>query len=789
MRLPGYPSPAARKALSPSQSASLYQNISNALANVLELPPEKRDANSTYNFLATYANYTATEVLDGWIWPENRGILKLENSSKDEQLVRKRVLLLAEKIAMSRIQGEGGLDLQTLLDLSVIYSRTNPSKLRDIFKAVAESRFSASLVSDITRELVPGFIRLLSSPPPDAQGLYAQRKVVECITAFLRGAKNCSEFIRPFFDTDDEDASSPFILAVAHSYEDGLARMATVYGGLGQLNRRIASLDPRDFRSASSYDDADDWQRIWIETKVTLLDAFHIVFITILDDIAAAPAGMQLASKGEKAFALVFKLLEGGNSSSSGSSSAQGGSSSIPPTPYLNCSLLTDYNGTHPVETTLSRVLKKADERDVRLDLLESSLATLKHDHRSDPGALKLLLHSAGLPIGAGKAANLSSQPSAAASGPRQLQTGEQAAAPSKLTLSAEEELEITLKSSQILDILPETPNTLIRKLLLSSKYGGDPERVLGALLEGAEGVGIGVDAEPAPSDPIITNPTNDYDVSQRRNVFDDHEFDPSQVRVGKRAESASLADRSFMEQMKADILRRAEAISDSEDESDLDDPFAEHKEDKKGKGKQAADLDDEDICNETPQFHVRDAGGEDDSADEDLSADEDEEEQETDVVVTPEIMIEMAYVDDATVFQRDANTRRSKARKELKEKTGWDDGQIESWAIMVERDPSRKQKLIDRHTGSLSFKGNVKGMHIPSASGSGQRGGRGGRGRGGGGRGRGRGGGSTGGSDPNSARERAWKDKNKASRANHNRKRGHDKKMAKAGAGVPPGG
>ncbi|KAF9051785.1 hypothetical protein BJ165DRAFT_1608530 [Panaeolus papilionaceus] len=805
MRLQGYPSSASRKGLPSSQSASLFRSIANALANVLELPPEKRDANSTYTFLATYANHTATEVLDGWIWPEHKGVLKLEKASNNAVLVRKRVLLLAEKVAMSKIQGGGGLDLQTLLDLSVVYSRTSPSKLRDVFKAVAASPFSTSLVSDITRELVPGFIRLLHSPPSHAQGLYAQRKVAECITAFLRGAKNCPEFIRPFFDNDSEDPSSSFLLAVAQSYEDGLTRMATAYGGLGQLNQRIASIDPRNLTSPSrNDDDADDWQRIWIETKVTLLDAFHIVFSTMLDDLAAASAGIQLAFKGEKAFALIFKLLEGGGSSSSRPSAGPGGSSSIPPTPYLNRSLLTDYNNAHPVEKTLSRVLQKADERDVRLDLLESSLADLNTDDRGN-GALKLLLHSAGLPLGIGNnSAHTSSQPPAAesASGTRK-DNGIPTPSPPKTTLSAEEELEITLKGSQILDILPDTPNALIRKLLLSQKYGGDPEQVLGALLEGAEGVGIGVDAEPVPVQPkaVLVPPVSDYDLSQRRNVFDDEELDASKIRVGKRAESPSLnplADRSFMEQMKADILRRAEAISDSEDESELGDPFAEYKEEKhkQAKGKQKTDnglIDDEDdLLTEAAHFHVRDAGGEDDSADEDLSADDEDEGEGVDAPVTPEIMIELAYIEDAAVFQRDANTRRSKARKELKDKTGWDDGQIEGWAVMLERDPARKQKVIDRHTGSLSFRGNVKGMKVREASGSGHRGrGRGGgrgRGRGGGGSG-GRGGGGGGGGDANSARERAWKDKNKASRANHNRKRGHDKKMAKAGAGIPPGG
>lgn len=56
-------------------------------------------------------------------------------------------------------------------------------------------------------------------------------------------------------------------------------------------------------------------------------------------------------------------------------------------------------------------------------------------------------------------------------------------------------------------------------------------------------------------------------------------------------------------------------------------------------------------------------------------------------------------------------------------------------------------------------------------------RGGGGGRGRGGGGRG---GGGGGGGGEGGDKRDRAWKDK----RGNQARKRGHDKKMAKAGAG-----
>ena len=137
-----------------------------------------------------------------------------------------------------------------------------------------------------------------------------------------------------------------------------------------------------------------------------------------------------------------------------------------------------------------------------------------------------------------------------------------------------------------------------------------------------------------------------------------------------------------------------------------------------------------------------------------------------------------------------------------LREQTGWTDEQIEGWKIMLERNVclpplfgshsclqlcAALQPHKDRILAKHEFTGN---QPLPSSSsreshGGDQRGrgrGRGGRGRGGGGRGSGRGGhgGGSGGGQGDAARDRAWKDKNKASRANHNRKRGHDKKMAR---------
>lgn len=107
----------------------------------------------------------------------------------------------------------------------------------------------------------------------------------------------------------------------------------------------------------------------------------------------------------------------------------------------------------------------------------------------------------------------------------------------------------------------------------------------------------------------------------------------------------------------------------------------------------------------------------------------------------------------------------------------------LRDWLVLIllTRVQPNKNKILQKHEFSgnklvdFSMTGNASG------SGSSSRGGDHGRGRGGRGAGRGRGRGR-GSGDGGDARERASKDKNKASRGNHNRKRGHDRKMAKAG-------
>jgi activating signal cointegrator complex subunit 2 len=126
------------------------------------------------------------------------------------------------------------------------------------------------------------------------------------------------------------------------------------------------------------------------------------------------------------------------------------------------------------------------------------------------------------------------------------------------------------------------------------------------------------------------------------------------------------LGDKAFIEEMKADILRRAEAISDDEEDEKSDSyvqgPIGTNN-GNKGKSKLVEIPDDDDTGLVS---NVRIVGdGEESDPDE-----EDDEEQ----AKSPEMIIELAYLRDPKVFERDAVTRRSKARTDLKAQTGISD-------------------------------------------------------------------------------------------------------------------
>ncbi|CAK5274697.1 unnamed protein product, partial [Mycena citricolor] len=679
--LPPYPPAAVQKALSPAQLSTIRHNILAAVSATTALPASKRDTPATRTFIETYAKEQARAALDGLIWEAP--------ISSDDRLIRKRVLALAATLPES-------LDLRTLIDLAIIYSRSNRTAMCDIL-----DRGLRKISLSVESELLPALTSLLVV----SEGLYVLRKTAYCVEAFLRV---CPKDVLRFFRRSKE-----FVVSLATAYDAGLSSLAHSYGGLDMSDTR----------------EMDEWERIWIATKVSLVDAFHIILRSQLDDMAASE-GAVLALEADRTFNIIFALLE-----------LPSGSQSQSTTPFLDQSLLADYQQTYNLSKTLAAALRNAAEKDVRLDLLESTLQSYGDPGQGNAGALKLILRSSGVPPGVDNLGKSRSEGKG------------KGKAPAPAPVLPEEDPQLQRNIAQVLDILPEQSPDYVRALLLHSSYS-EPEKVIDALFEGTA----------PPMDQLTRREDDDLATYVRSNVFDEEEMDADRLRVGKKTEDETnvLRDRSFIDRMKAEILRRAEEISDEEDEDE--EPATQV-----AKGKKKEVDDGEELDSHSAQVKV--GGDGEESGDEDDAQDSDDERPTE--KLAPETVCELAYIRDPKLFDRDAATRRSKARADLQKQTGWSHEQLEGWRTMLERDP-KKDKILAKH----EFAGNQnripEAMLQPQSSRNSHSGGR-GRGRGAPGRG----------SAPNadgSARERAWKDKNKASRGNHNRKRGHDKKMARAG-------
>ncbi|KAF1843999.1 uncharacterized protein K460DRAFT_317050 [Cucurbitaria berberidis CBS 394.84] len=325
---------------------------------------------------------------------------------------------------------------------------------------------------------------------------------------------------------------------------------------------------------------------------------------------------------------------------------------------------------------------------------------------------------------------------------------------------------------SQIQDLFPDLGAGFIVKLL--DEYKENIEEVTAHLLEDSLPSHL-TDAdrsEKLPSSTAIPQsqlPPRSSQTYDRRNVFDDDEFDKlavdtSRLHIGRRGQDLNadkiLSDRSKAP-AKSAILAALAAFDSDDDERD-------------------------------DTYDAEDVGASVDTAaagPDDADADKNEEALFRAYTMTPEL------------FGRDSETRRGKARNALKSEIGMTDEAIEGWGIMIGRDPKRLRRLEakfatfagqQRELQSTSWR-DSPGASGDEGSGDGQggRGGRGafggrgrGRGRGRGGPGGGRGGGNVAGpvDDKGTQIARDRKDANKASRANHNRKAQRGKKMARAG-------
>lgn len=258
---------------------------------------------------------------------------------------------------------------------------------------------------------------------------------------------------------------------------------------------------------------------------------------------------------------------------------------------------------------------------------------------------------------------------------------------------------------------------------------------------------------------------------ASRRNIFDDDDLDrlavdTSRIHFGPRNPDRTaddiLHDRSLAPN-KAAILSALAAFDSDDDERD-------------------------------DTYDIEDVGGTVDSA----VPGSNPEEANADVKDTFDETLFKLYKATPNIFERDAETRRSKARISLREETGLTDEAIEGWSVMLARDPRKLRRLeaqfstfhgAQRELSSTAWRASPAGSGTEDSDVDGAARGRGGfrgRARGGRGRGSGRGGsvaGPVGDKDTEKARQR--KEANKGSTANHNRRNQRAKKLARGGFGV----
>lgn len=479
LTLPTYPSSRTRASLSPSQLATLNSRISGALAQFLPLPASKRDTSSAISFISAYAKDHGQALLESLIWDsEHDRRAQVEKLSSTEKSLRQRVLKLAQQLTVE-------LDLQNVIDLCVVFGPTNPKSMRSLLDtAVAgSSRFS----SQIDTDAVSAFTALLSNT---SQGLYGVRKIAHVLFTFLKPAP--AEILRPFA------RSKHLIMSLANAYEGGLSSLARSYGGFASGTDRTL----------------DDWERVFLETKVDLLDTTHVLLRTLLADAKSASSGVAL----EAAFEVVFALLENPRTRAEPET----------PTPFLNQTLLEDMQNSFDFAKLAREATRAAG--DGRTDLLDASLRELDlpASGQDKAGALKLLIRSSGAPPDI----------DARGRGPSVVDKGKGRAVGVAPPPKADPTLDAAV--AQVLDILPEQSPEYLRYVLSHPDYPfkGDAERLIGALLEGTAPI---VDesqisaAGQTEAQVVVPHVETRALVMERRNVFDEEKLDLSKLRVGKK--------------------------------------------------------------------------------------------------------------------------------------------------------------------------------------------------------------------------------------------------------------
>jgi activating signal cointegrator complex subunit 2 len=504
--LPPYPSSHTLSQLPHSQLASLNQQISLCIQQVLDLPPQALSSDAPVPFISSYVRDAAQNILDALIW-DAFSKPKSKPESTEARSIRARTLLLVERLAPT-----GALDPVVLLDLSIVYA-PYPTRLRALFK---DAFFrSASVLASTTTSAPPAFTSILLSHA--AIGLHGLRKAAHAILCFLRVGP--LDLLRVFAHSTD------FMLALAQAYDAGLGAATISYG---RLYLPVAGAPQRD---------PDDWEFLFLRTKADLLDAFHILLTTLLNALTALPpTDPSLSTETQRAFDVISALQ-------TLPAPPRRPDDNTPPMAFLNRSLLADYQHAYDLSEKLTRALPNGAAanferlstalRELDADLDGGGfrpLATGRARHR-DPGAFRLLLGSGVRhdinDLGRGGVTRTSEGPTATPFG----RAGVATASSSRV---------IDPRVEEVRAILPDYAPEYVEALLQRAEYG-NVERVVEALLEGTA----------PPPEALEQQGTLNTQMSQareefeytrdRRNVFDGEDMDASRLRIGKKRFSSHI--------------------------------------------------------------------------------------------------------------------------------------------------------------------------------------------------------------------------------------------------------
>jgi hypothetical protein len=254
-----------------------------------------------------------------------------------------------------------------------------------------------------------------------------------------------------------------------------------------------------------------------------------------------------------------------------------------------------------------------------------------------------------------------------------------QLAKPSQVGESAQMHPEHVEALSSLMDLFPET--NVDRLVLLLQQEDGDVERATMRVLDGDLPSDLEVEKakKPSPAFPLL---------SQRQSAFEMDSFDLQRAAQqgdgvtmiqGKKRHDDILQDKAWMHDMKASIIAAAEAPSDDElhfDEYDdeYDDAYGE---------------DGDEVVNKRGAriaLHVTDS-------------------EDDDPMAKHMTLLLKHFSINQSLFE--PTSRKSKDRIALKQQTGLADEQLEGWAKMLLRNPSRMTKLMSMYEDAERRKSN----------------------------------------------------------------------------------